>query len=97
MHRDSSSPAASQPYTSADSSAETTDLIDYLLSEALALNASDVILVNESAPTLRVNGALKSLPGGELSVDDIWNLLTPLLSPPRLRRVESPKVSGFLL
>jgi twitching motility protein PilT len=95
MHRDSSSPAASQPYTSADSSAETTDLIDYLLSEALALNASDVILVNGSPPTLRVNGALKSLPGGELSTDDIWNLLTPLMSPTRLEELNHQKCLDF--
>ena len=59
------------------------------------MNASDIILVNSSAPTLRVNGALKSLPGGELSVDDIWILLTPLLSPPRLEELNRQKCLDF--
>ena len=59
------------------------------------MKASDVILVNGSAPTLRVNGALKSIPGGELSVDDIWVLLTPLLSPPRLEELNRQKCLDF--
>jgi twitching motility protein PilT len=95
MHTEASSPAADQPNTSNDSSAETAELIDYLLSEALALNASDVILVNGSSPTLRVNGVLKSLPGGELSAEDIWNLLTPLMSPSRLEELNQQKCLDF--
>ena len=59
------------------------------------MNASDIILVNGSAPTLRVNGALKSLSGGELSVDDIWVLLTPLLSPTRLEELNRQKCLDF--
>ena len=81
MHKDSPSPAGGQPHTSTDHSAETR-AIDYLLSESLALSASDIILVNGSAPTLRVNGALKSLPGGELTPEGTWHLLTPLLTRP---------------
>jgi len=95
MHKDSSSPASVEPFTSTDSSAKTTELIDFLLSETLALNASDVILVNGSPPTLRVNGALKSLPGGELSAEDIWNLLTPLMSPSRLEELNNQKCLDF--
>ena len=83
-----SSPVTVQPYASTGSAAETTEPIDHLLSEALALNASDVILVNGSSPTFRVNGALKSLSGGELSAEDIWGLLTPLITPEPARRVE---------
>lgn len=95
MHTNSSSTGAGQPDTSTDSSAEATELIDYLLSEALALNASDIILVNGSAPTLRVNGALKALPGGELTPEDIWHLLTPLMTPPRLEELNHQKCLDF--
>jgi twitching motility protein PilT len=93
MQRDSSSPTAVPSF--APTGPESLELIDHLLSEALALNASDIILVNGSAPTLRVNGALKSLPGGELTVDDIWVLLTPLLSPPRLEELNRQKCLDF--
>lgn len=95
MQRDLSSPAGSQAHASTEHSAETPDLIDYLLAEAIALNASDVILVNGSSPTLRVNGALKSLPGGELSADDIWVLLTPLLSTGQLEELNQEKCLDF--
>ena len=95
MHRESSSPSPSQVHASTGHTAENPDLIDFLLAEALALNASDVVLVNGSAPTLRVNGALKSLAGGELSADDIWTLLTPLLSPVRLEELNREKCLDF--
>jgi twitching motility protein PilT len=95
MHRESSSPSASQVHTSTGHSAENPELIDFLLAEAVALNASDVVLVNGSAPTLRVNGALKSLAGGELSADDIWTLLTPLLSPVRMEELNREKCLDF--
>jgi len=95
MHRDSSSPAAAQPHTDADHSAGTPELIDYLLLESLALNASDIILVNGSAPTLRVNGALKSLPGGELTPEGTWHLLTPLLTPARREELNRQKCLDF--
>jgi len=95
MHRESSSPFASQANALTGHSSETTELIDFLLAEALALNASDVVLVNGSAPTLRVNGALKSLAGGELSAADIWTLLTPLLSPVRMEELNREKCLDF--
>jgi twitching motility protein PilT len=95
MHPESSSPLTGQPYSIEDSSAEIRELIDCLLSEALELNASDVILVNGSSPTLRVNGSLKSLPGGELSAEDIWNLLTPLMSASRLGELNQQKCLDF--
>jgi twitching motility protein PilT len=95
MHTDSPSTATGATYGSTGSSAEATELIDYLLAEALALNASDVILVAGSPPTLRINGALKALAGGELSVEDIWTLLTPLLSPARLEELHHHKCLDF--
>jgi twitching motility protein PilT len=95
MHKNPSSPANVQPITPIGSSAEAMELIDHLLSEALGLNASDIILVNGSAPTLRVNGDLKSLPGGDLSVEDIWTLLTPLLSAPRLVELNEQRCLDF--
>jgi twitching motility protein PilT len=95
MHSNSSSPATVQPFASSGSGAESTELIDQLLSEALAMKASDIILVNGSALTLRINGALKSLAGGELSADDIWVLLKPLLSPPRFEELNQQKCLDF--
>jgi twitching motility protein PilT len=95
MDKNPSSPGSVQPFAPSGSSAEPIELIDHLLSEALALNASDVIMVNGSAPTLRVNGALKSLQGGELSSDDIWILLKPLLSAPRLEELNHQKCLDF--
>ena len=59
------------------------------------MNASDVILVNGSSPTFRVNGALKSLSVSELSAEDIWSLLTPLMSPIRLEELNHQKCLDF--
>jgi twitching motility protein PilT len=95
MHTNSSSPGTVQPFTSSGSAAETTEPIDHLLSEALAWKASDVILVNGSSPTFRVNGALKSLADGKLSAEDIWDLLMPLISPGRLEELNHQKCLDF--
>jgi twitching motility protein PilT len=95
MQSDSPSTPAAQPNTPTGFPAESSELIDFLLSEALALNASDVIMVCGSAPTLRVNGALRTLPGGDLSVEDIWSLLDPLLSPSRLQELNRQKCLDF--
>ena len=67
------------------------DPIDRLLTEALAANASDIILVNGSPITLRINGALTTLPGPDLSSDDICSLLTPLMTPDQLHELNNSK------
>ena len=95
MHTNSSSPGTVQPFASSGSAPETTEPIDHLLSEALAWKASDVILVNGSSPTFRVNGALKSLADGKLSAEDIWELLMPLISPGRLEESNHQKCLDF--
>jgi twitching motility protein PilT len=54
--------------------------IEHLLAEAIASNASDIILVNGSPVTFRVNGALTAIAGGEIETEQIWDLLKPLLT-----------------
>jgi twitching motility protein PilT len=58
-----------------------TGSMDQLLAQAIASNASDIILVNNSPVTFRVNGALTAVPGGEIEAEQIWELLNPLMTP----------------
>lgn len=71
------------------------DSIDQLLAHALEANASDIILVNGSPNTLRVNGALTAVPGPGIATGDVWNLLEPLLTPDQLHELNERKCLDF--
>ncbi len=71
------------------------DSIDRLLAHALQANASDIILVNGSPITLRVNGALGAVPGPDIATADVWNLLEPLLTPDQLNELNECKCLDF--
>lgn len=71
------------------------DSIDQLLAHALEANASDIILVNGSPITLRVNGALTAVPGPDIATGDVWNLLEPLLTPDQLHELNERKCLDF--
>jgi twitching motility protein PilT len=71
------------------------DSIDRLLAHALQANASDIILVNGSPITLRVNGALRAVPGPDIATADVWNLLEPLLTPDQLHELNERKCLDF--
>ena len=62
------------------SDAEETTLIDQLLAMAIASKASDIILVNGSPVTFRVNGALSAIEGGDITAEDIRSLFEHLLT-----------------
>jgi twitching motility protein PilT len=69
--------------------------LDILLAQASELNASDIILVNGSPVTLRVNGALKALADGEIETAQIWALLQHLLSESQLKELNQRKCLDF--
>lgn len=71
------------------------DSIDQLLAHALEANASDIILVNGSPITLRVNGALTAVSGPDIATGDVWNLLEPLLTPDQLHELNERKCLDF--
>lgn len=69
--------------------------LDELLALALQSNASDIILVNGSPITLRVNGALRAVSGPAIVTGDIWNLLEPLLTSDQLQELNERKCLDF--
>jgi twitching motility protein PilT len=69
--------------------------LDALLLLAAESNASDIILVNGSPVTLRVNGALKAVSAVEIATEDIWGLLQPLLSAKQLEELHERKCLDF--
>ena len=74
---------------------DTTTLIDELLAQAISANASDIILVNGSPVTFRVNGALTAVPGGDIETEQIWKLVEPLLSPIQHEELNQRKCLDF--
>ena len=89
-------PASVHPTTVLDPfAAIASESIDHLLAEALAANASDVIVAHASPITFRVNGALTAIPSPDLSPDDIWTLLTPLMTPQQLQELNECKCLDF--
>ena len=69
--------------------------IDKLLAQAIASNASDIILVNGSPLTLRVNGALTAVPGEAIATEQIWDLLNALLTPRQHEELKDRKCLDF--
>lgn len=91
-----SSPVGLQSHRSPNSLApEAKELIDELLALALEANASDIILVNGSPVTFRVNGALTAVPGPDIGTDDIRNLVESLLTPAKMKELHDRKCLDF--
>ncbi len=77
------------------SDADTSSSLDQLLALAIASKASDIILVNGSPVTFRVNGALTVVPGPDITADDTWSLLEPLLSTNQYEELKERKCLDF--
>ena len=77
------------------SDANTLSSLDQLLALAIASNASDIILVNGSPVTFRVNGALTAVPGPDITAADTWSLLEPLLSTNQYEELKERKCLDF--
>ncbi len=99
MYRNEQSDAArAQVDLSVDASdANTLGSLDQLLALAIASNASDIILVNGSPVTFRVNGALTAVPGPDITAEGIWSLLEPLLSANQYEELKERKCLDFCL
>jgi twitching motility protein PilT len=69
--------------------------LDQLLAQAIASNVSDIILVNGSPVTFRMNGALTALPGSDISTEHIWKLLEPLLTASQHEELKERKCLDF--
>ncbi len=69
--------------------------LDQLLTSAAQRNASDVLLVSGCAATLRVNGALTSAVGAQLTSEDIRTMLLPLLSATQTEELQTSKALDF--
>lgn len=94
-HEQSASVSIEPTHPADSADPETARSIDRLLSQALASNASDIILVNGSPVTLRVNGALSAVPGPEIATHDIWSLIEPLLTPSKRDELNNRKCLDF--
>ncbi|HEY2468434.1 MAG TPA: PilT/PilU family type 4a pilus ATPase [Terracidiphilus sp.] len=91
-----SPPAITQSDTPVDKAGSMMkDSIDLLLAHAVEASASDVILVNGSPVTLRVNGDLRAVPGPAVTTGDIWNLVDALLTPEQLHELNERKCLDF--
>ena len=97
MHRNEQSDAVkTQLELSVDASdADTSSSLDQLLALAIASNASDIILVNGSPVTFRVNSALTAVPGPDITAEDIWSLLEPLLSTNQYEELKERRCLDF--
>jgi len=97
MYRNEQSDAVkTQLELSVDASdADTSSSLDQLLALAIASNASDIILVNGSPVTFRVNSALTAVPGPDITAEDIWSLLEPLLSTNQYEELKERKCLDF--
>jgi twitching motility protein PilT len=69
--------------------------LDALLISAVEQRASDILMVAGSPVTFRINGALNSGIGKNLSSDDLRKMLLPLLSSERLKELENNKSLDF--
>src|SRR5262245_2696941 len=71
--------------------------ISQWLTAAVQAGASDLHLVSDLPPVLRLHGDLIELPESSLPADDLHALLSDLCSPEVLARVESQKNADFSL
>ena len=69
--------------------------LDELLTHAIASNVSDILLVDGSPVTFRMNGALTSDPGPSIGSAEIWKLLEPLLTPSQYEELKERKCVDF--
>src|SRR6185436_13727000 len=97
MYRNEQSDAVkTQLELSVDASdADTSSSLDQLLALAIASYASDIILVNGSPVTFRVNGALTAVPGPDITAEDTWSLLEPLLSTNQYEELKERRCLDF--
>ena len=97
MYRNEQSDAVkTQLELSVDASdADTSSSLDQLLALAIASNASDIILVNGSPVTFRVNSALTAVPGPDITAEDTWSLLEPLLSSNQYEELKERRCLDF--
>lgn len=92
MYRDEQSGSISfQPNPGFDS----TRSLDHLLAQAIASNVSDILLVDGSPVTFRMNGALAADSGPGIGSDEIWKLLEPLLTPSQYEELKERKCVDF--
>jgi twitching motility protein PilT len=77
------------------SDADALSSLDQLLALAIVSNASDIILVNGSPVTFRVNGALAAVAGPDITAEEIWSLLEPLLSANQYEELKERKCLDF--
>src|SRR5579863_5289542 len=77
------------------SDGDASSALDQLLALAIASKASDIILVNGSPVTFRVNGDLAAVSGPEITAEDIWMLLQPLLSASQNEELKERKCLDF--
>ena len=69
--------------------------LDQLLAKAMASKASDILLVDGSPVTFRMNGALKADSGPNIEAKEIWELLEPLLTPSQYEELKEHKCVDF--
>jgi len=71
--------------------------LDHMLRDAVARGASDLLLVPEARPTIRLNGVLESLDPDlpELDREDASSVLTPYLPPGEGRDFRSHSAADF--
>lgn len=85
-----------EPNSGLDASdADTWSSLDRLLAQAIASNVSDIILVNGSPVTFRMNGELKAVSGPDIASEHIWILLDPLLTPHQREELKERKCLDF--
>ena len=71
--------------------------LDVLLQEAIAREASDLILVPGVVPTLRIHGSLVPSGSAQVSADEIRQMFAPALSPAMLEEFETRGATDFSL
>ena len=81
------------PATEIDSDRKSS--LDALLTQAAQQNASDILLVSDSAVTLRINGVLAPGTGKVLSPEDIRTLVLPLLTKDQSAELEASRSLDF--
>jgi twitching motility protein PilT len=69
--------------------------LDEVLSAAVRLNASDIILVANTPVAMRISGGLTLSPGEPLSGDGIRNWMLPLLDPGQYEELQKNKSVDF--
>jgi twitching motility protein PilT len=69
--------------------------LDRLLTLAVQRGASDILLVANSTPAVRVKGQLLTQHGKSVSSDELRSLLRPLLTDPQLKELEHRKSLDF--